>query len=318
MGKLTAAGIKALSRPGLHGDGGTLYLNVAPGGSKSWIQRITIDGRRRDIGLGGFPLVSLAEARQKAFENRKQAREGGDPLAEKRRAAVPTFREAAERTFEAHKPRWRNGQHTRNWMGSLEKHAFPTIGDIPVDRIGQEDVLAVLAPIWGSRPETGRKLRQRIRTVLRWSMANGLVEVNVAGELIDGALPAMPAVREHLRALPHTDVPEALRIVEASGASLAARLCFRFVVLVAARSGEARHAVWSEVDTEAREWRIPGSRMKGGREHRQPLSDAALAVLEQARPLRDESDLIFPSPARPGRPLSDMAMTKLLRDRWAR
>ena len=182
MGKLTAAGIKALSRPGLHGDGGTLYLNVAPGGSKSWIQRITIDGRRRDIGLGGFPLVSLAEARQKAFENRKQAREGGDPLAEKRGAAVPTFREAAERTFEAHKPRWRNGQHTRNWMGSLEKHAFPTIGDIPVDRIGQEDVLAVLAPIWGSRPETGRKLRQRVRTVLRWCQAHGYVEHNAAGE----------------------------------------------------------------------------------------------------------------------------------------
>ena len=203
MGKLTAAGIKALSKPGLHGDGGTLYLNVAADGSKSWIQRLTVGGRRRDIGLGGWPLMSLAEAREKAFENRKLARAGGDPLAEKRRRRTPTFREAAERTFEAHKPRWRNGQHTRNWMGSLEKHAFPTLGDTPVDRIGQEDVLAVLAPIWGEKQETARKVSQRISAVLRWSMANGLVEINVAGELIDGALPSMPAVREHFRSLPY-------------------------------------------------------------------------------------------------------------------
>lgn len=314
MGKLTAAGIKSLSKPGLHGGGGTLYLNVAPGGSKSWIQRLTIGGRRRDIGLGGWPLVSLAEAREKAFENRKLARAGDDPLAEKRRRRTPTCGEAAERTFEAHKPRWCNGQHTRNWMASLEKHAFPTLGDMPVDEIGREDVLAVLTPIWSSRPETARKLRQRIRTVLRWSVANGYLEINVAGELIDGALPPMPAVREHFHALPYSDVPEALQIVEASNASLVVKLCFRFTALTAARSGEARGATWSEIDLGAREWRIPGKRMKGGVEHRQPQSDAAMAVLEQAGPLRGESDLIFPSPSRPGRPLSDMAMTKPLRD----
>ena len=314
MGQLTVAGIKSLSRPGLHSDGGTLYLNVAPGGSKSWIQRLTIGGRRRDIGLGGYPLVSLAKAREKAFENRRLARAGGDPLAEKRRRRTPTFREAAERTFEAHKPRWRNMQHTRSWIGSLEKHAFPTLGDMPVDEVGREDVLAVLTPLWSSRPETARKLRQRIRTVLRWSMANGLVEFNVAGDLIDGALPSMPAVREHFRALPYADVPQALEVVEASNASLAVKLCFRFTVLTAARSGEVRGATWGEIDLDAREWRIPGSRMKGGVEHRQPLSDPAIEVLEQARPLRDESGLVFPSPSRPGRPLSDMAMTKLLRD----
>ncbi len=117
MGKLTAAKVRAITRTGLHGDGDTLYLSVAPGGTKSWIQRLTVNGRCRDIGLGGFPLVSLAEARDKAFENRRCARAGGDPLAEKRKVAIPTFRQAAEQTFEANKPRWRNAQHTISWGG---------------------------------------------------------------------------------------------------------------------------------------------------------------------------------------------------------
>ena len=314
MGKLTAAKVRAITRTGLHGDGGTLYLSVAPGGSKSWVQRLTVNSRRRDIGLGGFPLVSLAEARDKAFDNRRQARAGGDPLAEKRKAKVPTFREAALTVFEAHKPRWRNAYHIKNWLPILERHAMPHIGDMPVDRIGRKDVLRILTPLWGTRMETARRIRQRVRAVLRWAQAHGFVTENVAGEGIDGALPLMPRVKQHLRALPYKEVPDALRVVEESGASLAAKLCFRLTVLTAARSGEARGAVWSEIDSDAREWRIPGTRMKSGTEHRVPLSDAALTVLEQARVLKNDSDLIFPSPVKPGRPLSDMAMTKLLRD----
>ena len=312
--RISAAEAKSIAKSGRYRAGETLFLNVAPGGSKSWIQRVTVDGRRRDIGLGGYPLVSLAEAREAAFENRKLARAGGDPLAEKRRRRTPTFREAANAVHEANKPRWRNNHHIVSWMQTLERHAFPILGDMAVDRIGREDVLGVLAPIWGEKQETARRVRQRIRTVLRWCQAHGYVEHNAAGEQIDGALPSTPAVRQHLRALPYAEVPEALRVVEASRASSAVGLCFRFTVLTAARSGEARGAVWDEIDLDAREWRIPGSRMKGGSEHRQPLSDAALAVLEQARGIRDGSGLVFPSPARPGRPLSDMAMTKLLRD----
>ena len=144
-------------------------------------------------------------------------------------------------------------------------------------------------------------------------MAHGFVEHNVAGEAIDGALPPMPQVREHLRSLPYQEVGAALRTVEASNASLSARLCLRFVVLTAARSGEARGATWDEIELDAAEWRILGGRMKAGAEHRVPLSDAALAVLAQARPLREESDLVFPSPVAPGRPLSDMTLTKVLR-----
>lgn len=314
MAKLSVAKVRALSRPGRYSDGGTLILNVTPGGSKSWIQRVTVDGVRRDIGLGSFPLVSLAEARDKAFENRRLARGGGDPLAAKRKVKAPTFREAAQRTHEANRPRWRSERVAKKWWQGLNKHVFPILGDKRVDRIGREDVLRVLTPLWTSRPEQARKLRQAIRSTLAWAQAHGHVDTNIAADAINGALPAQPAVKEHLRSLPYRDVPDALATVDASRASLFARLCLRFTVLTAARSGESRGATWEEIDLDAREWRIPARRMKSGVEHRIPLSDAALSVLARARPLRKDSDLIFPSPVRRGRPLSDMALTKLLRD----
>ena len=311
---LSAAEAKSTAIPGSHRAGETLYLYVAPGGSKSWVQRLTVHGRRCDIGLGGYPVVSLAEARDKAFQNRKLAQAGGDPLAEKRKARIPTFKEAAEKTFEANRARWRSEKTARNWEQGMKKHVLPVLGGMRVDRIRREDVLRVLTPIWTKIPEVARKQRNRIRAVLSWCQAHGFIEHNVAGEMIDGALPAMPAVKSHFRALPYRTLPAALETVETSGASLAARLCFRFLVLTAARSGEARGAAWSEIDIEVREWRIPGSRMKAGLEHRVPLSDAALSVLEQAEILRDRSGLIFPSALRPGKPMSDMTLTKVLRD----
>ena len=314
MGKLTATIIKALAAAGRYGDGETLFLSIAPGGPKSWVQRVTIDGHRRDIGLGGWPVVSLAKARQRAFANRVAIADGLDPLAEKRKTRTPTFRHAAEQTFEANKPRWRNPKVAANWMQQLERHAFARLEDIPVNQIGREDVLAVLTPIWTTKPETARRVRRTIKATLRWCQAHGFVEHNAAGEAIAGALPAMAAVKQHFRALPYAEVPEALQVVEGSRASPAVRLCLRFLILTAARSGEARGATWTEIDLEAREWRIPADRMKGGVEHRQPLSDAAMAVLEQARALADGSGLVFPSPTRRGKPLSDMALTKLLRD----
>ena len=314
MGKLTAIQVQSLSALGLHGDGGTLYLRVAPGGSKSWIQRVTVNGRRRDIGLGGWPVASLAKARERAFANRVAIANGQDPLAEKHRTRVPTFREAAERTFEANRARWRNNKTTANWMQGMEKRVFPVLGDQRVDQVGREDVLRVLTPIWTAKPEVARKLRQRIRATLRWCQAYGFIEHNVAGEAIDGALPAMPAVRDHFRALPYREVGAALEVTGGSRASLAAKACLRFVVLTACRSGEARNARWVEIDGEAREWRIPASRMKGGAEHRIPLSDAVVTLLEMVRPLRDRSDLVFPSPTKLGKPLSDMTLTKVLRD----
>ena len=311
---LTAAKAKALSEPGMHNDGRGLYLRIAKGGSKGWILRIVIDGRRRDIGLGGYPAVSLAKARQIADAHRLAVAEGRDPLAEKRRTATPTFAEAAVKVHEANLPRWKNGKHTAQWLSTLERYAFPTIGKMPLDRIERRDVLGILTSIWTAKPETARRVRQRIRTVLKWGQAHEFVEHNAAGEGIDGALPPMPRVKAHFRALAYAEVSAALETIDGSSAGLAAKLCMRFVILTAARSGEARGATWHEIDMDAREWRISANRMKAGAEHRVPLSDAALAVLHEAAPLRGDDDLIFPSPRKRGSALSDMTLTKVLRD----
>ena len=314
MERMTVARVRSLSTPGRYAAGPTLYLKVAPGGSKSWVQRLTIDGRRHDIGLGGWPLVTLAEARDQAFENRRLVRRGGNPLGDKRKPKVPTFKQASGRALEANRGRWRNAKTADNWIATMAKYVYPVFGDRRVDQIGREDVLRVLTPIWSSKPEIGRKVRQRIRATLAWAQAHNYIENNPAGEAINAALPATTALKVHFRALPYPDVGAALDVIEASRASVSARACLRFVVLSACRSGEARLATWGEIDLDAGEWRIPAARMKTGVEHRVPLSGAALAVLESVRPLRGSTDLVFPSPLRPSQPLSDMTLTKILRD----
>ena len=310
---LSATQVKALEEPGRYSDGGGLHLYISKAGGKSWVQRITVGGRRRDIGLGGFPSVSLARAREKASANRAAIADGRDPVAEKRTPATPTFREAARSVHEVNLPRWRNAKHIANWTQVLERHAMPALGSTPIDRIGRGDVLRVLSPIWTSRPETARRVRQRMRTIFRWAMAHGFMETNPAGEAVDGALPQMPKTKTHLRSLPYQEVVSALGTIEASQASMAAKLCLRFLVLTAARSGEVRGATWDEIDRDGREWRIPAGRMKAGLEHRVPLSAQALEVLEQAAALRDVSGLVFPSPLKAGSPMSDMTLTKVLR-----
>ena len=310
---LSATRAKALKDPGRYADGGGLHLYISKAGGKSWVQRITIDRRRRDIGLGAFPSVGLAQAREKAADNRAAVAEGRDPVAEKHSPAMPTFREAARAVHAANNPRWRNARHAASWLQTLERHAMPVIGNTPLDRIDRGAVLRVLTPIWTTRPETARRVRQRMRTVFRWGMAHGFMESNPAGEAIDGALAPMPKVKAHLRTLPYPDVSAAVETVAASAASMAAKLCFRFLVLTAARSGEARGATWDEVDIAGQEWRIPSQRMKAGMEHRVPLSRQALDVLGEAMVLRDESGLVFPSPLKAGAPMSDMTLTKILR-----
>ena len=162
-------------------------------------------------------MVALAEARDKAYQNRKISQAGGDPLAEKRKVKIPTFRDATEKTFESNRARWRSDKTARNWEQGMKKHVLPKLGALRVDRIRREDVLRVLTPIWTKTPEVARKQRNRIRTVLSWCQAHGFIEHNVAGEMIDGALPTMPAVKQHFRALPYRDVAAALETVAASG-----------------------------------------------------------------------------------------------------
>ena len=318
MAKLTFGKLKALNEPGMFGDGGTLFLKVSPGGSKSWVQRITIRGTRHDLGLGGWPVVSLQEARERAFENRRAVAHGRDPLAEKKQAikdsSIPTFETVARKYYEENLPRWKPGRHTERWMQVVEKYAFPVFGDVPVDRVGREDVLRMLTPIWTAKPEYARKLRQRVRLILDWCQAHGYVHTNIAGEQIGGALPSMPSVKEHHRSLPYTEVSKALDMIEESGASLSAKLCFRFLILTAVRPGEARNATWEEINWETKTWTIPAGKMKAKTEHRVPLSREAMKVLERAARVRGESPLIFPSSLKRAKPMSDMTLTKLLRD----
>ena len=177
MGKLTAAFVRSVTKAGRHGDGNTLFLRVTPTGTKSWIQRLTIEGKRHDIGLGTVPVIGLAEARERAFANRVAVAHGGNPLAEKRRANAPTFAEAAERTLEATRARWRTGGKTEKiWRQVLSQRALPAFGDRPVDTMTREDVLRIVSPIWSSKPEVARRLRQFVRSILSWAHAHGHVE----------------------------------------------------------------------------------------------------------------------------------------------
>ncbi len=174
-----------------------------PSGSKQWVQRLVILGKRRDIGLGGYPLVTLAEARDKAFANRKLARAGGDPMAVQRRRDVPTFEEAAAKVIELHRPNWRNTKHAAQWTATLRTYVYPKIGNKGVDQLSTADVMAVLLPIWNDRHETARRVRQRIGTVMKWAVAQGLRQDNPAGDAIGAALPKNGGIQRHHRALPH-------------------------------------------------------------------------------------------------------------------
>ena len=274
------------------------------------------------MGLGRFPDVSLAQARDRCADNRKIIADGIDPRERKRQAkererkfeaAAVTFREAAGIVHEHNRPTWRNEKHAVSWWQTLERHALPRIGNLPITEIDRAAVLDVLLPIWTSKPETARRVRQRMRTVFSFYQALEVIEHNPAGEAINAALPKTPRFKAHLRTLPYQEVGSALETVDASQTSLASKRCLKFLILTAARSGEARGATWDEIDLEGATWTIPASRMKAGEEHRVPLSDQALDVLTLAQQLEDGSGLCFPSPLRPGRMLSDMTMTNILR-----
>lgn len=314
MGKLTAATVKALRTPGLHADGVTLYLSIAPGGSKNWIQRITIKGKRHDLGLGGWPVVSLEKARRRALVNRVAIADGRDPLEEKRRASIPDFETAARTCHHERMPSLKPGRTRDEWLYEVERDVFPKLGKRRVDEITRQDVLDLLLKRWTTHPGTSRKIRSRMRLVFSWCQARGFIESNPAGEGINGALPRMAAVNKHHRALRHEDVRGVLETVAASNSSVPVKLAFRLLVLTATRKQEIRLMRWSEVDTEKRLWTIPKERMKAGRPHIIPLPDEALAVLHEATQFRDESEWVFPSLVRPGQPMATQTLIKVLQD----
>ena len=309
---LSTALVRNVTRAGRYCDGHGLYLEVQPSGSRSWIQRIAIRGRRREIGLGGFPLVSLKEAREQAFANRKLARSGGDPLAGRRRAkSMPTFADAAERVWNDKRPGWRNPRHAHDWKASMARYVVPRIGRMAVGDVASADVLAILTPIWHARPETARRVRQRISAVMEWAAVMEYRTDNPC-ERIGAVLGPQRAVVQHLQAVPHGEVASAIRAVQASRAMPAAKLAFEFLVLTATRSGEVRGAEWAEVDLAAGVWTIPATRMKMQRAHRVPLCARAAHVLETARTLDGGSRLVFPGGR--GTQIDDNTLSRLLRD----
>lgn len=312
---LSAAFVRTVSRPGRYGDGrggyglSLLVRETANGRlSKTWSQRVRVNDKATNIGLGGWPVVSLSEARQRALENRKSVSQGMDP----RGGGIPDFGTAVENVIAIHADGWKDsGRTASKWRSQIDKYA-PGLAGKRVDQITPADVLAVLAPIWHSKPEIARRTRQRISAVMRWAIAQGYRADNPAGEAVAAALPKQDNRVRHHRAIAHGEVSDALAAVQASGAWTATKLALEFLVLTACRSGEVRNATWDEVDFDAGVWEIPEDRSKTGRPHSVPLSGRALEVLDEAKACRDESNLLFSSVT--GKPLSNATMGKLLKE----
>lgn len=311
---LTAVGVRNVKTPGRYGDGNGLYLIVKPSGSKNWILRTVVHGRRRDIGLGSLKLVSLAEAREKAVAMRKIAREGGDPTIDRKtaKADVPTFEEAARQVHEARGPTWKNAKHKAQWIATLERYAFPEIGRRRIDDIETSDIVRILSPIWLSKVETAKRVRQRIHAVLDWGRAHGYRDGENPVVGVQRGLPKQSKKVEHLEAMPYRRVPEFYGSINDLPAADVIKFALRFTILTASRPNEPRFAVWDEIDFGSNLWIVPADRMKAGREHVVPLSGEAIDVLQSALPHRDHTGLIFPGRAR-GRPLSNMAMLMAMR-----
>ncbi|WP_405234190.1 tyrosine-type recombinase/integrase [Lentisalinibacter salinarum] len=321
MANLTATGVRNAGE-GKHFDGKGLYL-VAKGGSKLWVYRYQIQGKRRDMGLGGYPELSLKEARELRDKCRKLAKSGVDPIdarREEREQAIResrqgiTFKECAAAYIESHQSGWRNPKHVAQWKNTLETYAYPKIGQSLVKDIDTEAILAILQPIWAEKTETASRVRGRIENILDWARVRGFrVGENPArwrGHL-DKLLPKRSKVSPvtHHPALPYSELPAFMEELRKKDAISARAL--EFLILTAARTGEVIHATWEEFDLEAGIWTIPGERMKGSRPHRVALSKQAKAIVEKLKERR-ESKFLFPG-ARPNRPISSMTMLKLLR-----
>ncbi|MEW4468496.1 integrase arm-type DNA-binding domain-containing protein [Parasphingorhabdus sp. JC815] len=314
MGNLTFQKIRSLKEPGRYSDGNGLLLEIGKSGRGSWTVRVQSQGKRRDIGLGSIADVSLAEAREKAAEIRRLVKAGIDPVAKRKRKAdvLPSFREAAYLVHAEHKKSWKNGKHQAQWISTLETYAFPIIGDRFVNEIEGPAIRDVLIQIWLEKPETARRVRQRIATVLDWSYAKGFRSSEAPLRSVSKGLPRQPSKNGHFAALPYEEIPDfiaALRKRVSIG-----RVALELLILTAARSGEIRGARHAEVDTARALWTIPAERMKMGRAHVVPLSLAAFDTLDHARMFYSPvSDLIFPG-QKPTKPLSDMTLLKVIRD----
>ncbi|MCQ2002372.1 tyrosine-type recombinase/integrase [Rhizobium sp. NRK18] len=311
---LSALKVRQVTKPGKYGDGNGLYLVVDPSGAKRWLLRIVIQGKRTDMGLGGADLVSLAEAREKALEFRKAARAGGDPLAAKREARkiYPTFKIAAETVHKEHKAAWTNPKHVQQWINTLTQYAFPVIGELRIDKIETPDVLRVLSPIWLNKPETARRIRQRMASVFDWAKASGYREGDNPVDGVSRGLPKQVDRDKHHAAMPFGDVPAFVKRLRDNDANRISKLAFELLILTATRTSEILLAQRAEVDLTAKIWTIPAQRMKAKRIHRIPLSDRAIEIVKEAIALSTGSEYLFPGRSNE-KPMSNMVFIAMLR-----
>lgn len=314
VARLTAAKIRTIAQPGRYSDGDGLSLEVRGPGKGSWVLRVQAGGKRREINLGSLKSMTLADARQAAYETRRQLAQGIDPIAErkKERLLIPTFEEAAKLVHEEHKAGWKNGKHQIQWLSTLEAYAYPTFGNRPVSEVEAPAIRDALAAIWLSKPETARRVRQRIGTVLDWAYVKGFRPSEAPMRSLSKGLPRQPKKDGHFAALAYNEVPTfvtRLKQRESIG-----RLALEALILTAARSGEIRFARWPELDLEGGLWSIPADRMKMGRPHVVPLAPEAVDVFRRAEKFRvPATDLVFPG-QKLKKPLSDMTLLKVVRD----
>ena len=319
--KLTKRRIDGIDKPGIYGDGNTLYLRVRDDGeggcaSAQWFQIINMEGKRTERGLGGYPLVGLEEARQVAFDNRRAVRRGENPWADKDAAkvvpAAPTFEEALEAVIAIQRDGWKRegrGNTEAQWRASMRDYALPKLGRMRVDAIQTPDVLGCLERIWHVKRDTAGRVKQRIHAVMQWAIAKGHRQDNPVAA-VDAVLPRNGKTTKHHAALPYAQVPATLRKVHDGKTHVGTVLAFEFQVLTAARSGEVRQATWAEIDLEAETWNVPAEHMKGGKAHVVPLSQAAVRVLKEAESEFGDDGIIFPSPR--GQMLGVNAIGKML------
>lgn len=313
MGKLSATAVRNATKPGRLGDGDGLFLIIQPSGTKSWVCRVQKAGNRRDFGIGSAAKVSLAQARDRAREIRSWVALGLDPVFERRKAeGIATFKEATAKVLAAQRKTWRNEKHEGQWLRTLETYVFPKLGNVQVSEITGPMIRNVLAEIWLSKPETARRVRQRIGAVLDWAFASGFRDSEAPMRAVTKGLPKQPKNDGHFAAMPYSKVPAfvaSLRKRESFS-----RMALEFAILCASRSGEVRGARWEEFDLENCLWTVPKERMKANREHIIPLTPSAIRIIERAAALKlGDCPLVFPG-AKRNTPLSDMTLTKLLRE----
>lgn len=327
-----ALAVSMIRRRGINFVGGVagLGINVLKSGSRSWVLRCRIGGKRRDMGLGGYPDVTLADAKTAARAARALIAQGIDPIDRRQaarsklaadQASAISFRQAATQYIETHEGGWRNPKHTQQWHNTIETYANPTIGNLPVRDIEVAQILAVLEPIWKTKTETASRLRGRLESVLDWATARGFrTGPNPARwkGLLDNLLPAPGKIakKDHHRALPYAELSKFMAALTKQDGMGARAL--EFTILTACRSGEVRGAKWDEFELETGVWTVPATRMKAGKEHRVPLSDAALSIVNVQK-ANAFCEYVFPSSQRArnseteGAPLSDMTLSAVLR-----